>query len=197
MSVDTHGRWPWGAAAAVVPAWTAAAVHRRWLLADGRWVAGLAVPILVSHQTEEWVRPGGFLPFANQRLLGSDQPDWPLTERLAFHINVSIGWASAIAGLILWRRTPVPAAGVLWLEAGNFAMHTGLAVAQRRYNPGVVTAALLMGPHAIAGARWMRRSVDLSPRAKAATAAFGLSVGVLPAAMKLRMRLSADTAEHA
>ena len=76
-------------------------------------------------------------------------------------------------------------------------MHTGVAVAQRRYNPGVVTAALLMGPHAVAGARWMRRSVDLSPRARAATAAVGLSIGVLPAAMKLRMRLSADAAEHA
>lgn len=113
MSVDSHGRWPWGAVAAVIPAWVAVAVRRRWLLTVVRWVAGLAIPILLSHQTEEWVRPRGFHPFADQRLLGSDKADWPLTERLAFHINVSVGWTSAITGLILWRRTPVPAAGVL------------------------------------------------------------------------------------
>jgi hypothetical protein len=55
--------------------------NRHALLQDGRWVAVFTLPILVSHQTEEWVRPGGFLPFCNQQLLGSDQPDWPLTER--------------------------------------------------------------------------------------------------------------------
>lgn len=76
-------------------------------------------------------------------------------------------------------------------------MHTGMAVTQRRYNPGVMTATLLMGPHAVAGARRMNRSADLPPRARAATAAFGLNIGVLPIAMKLRMRLSTNTAEHA
>jgi hypothetical protein len=81
MSRETHGRWPWVAAGLVVPAWSAAAAGRGELLEDGLWVAGLALPILVSHQSEEWVWPGGFLPFCNQRLLGSDRPDWPLTDR--------------------------------------------------------------------------------------------------------------------
>lgn len=31
-------------------------------------------------------------------------------------------------------------------------MHVGMALRGRRYNPGVVTAALLMTPHAVAGA---------------------------------------------
>jgi hypothetical protein len=48
-------------------------------------VALLGLPIPVAHQTEEWVRPGGFLPFCNERLLGSDRPTWPLTERDGFH----------------------------------------------------------------------------------------------------------------
>ena len=57
-------------------------------------MAGLAWPSLVSHQSEEWVWPGGFLSFCNTRLLGSDRRDWPLTERDGFHVNVSIGWAA-------------------------------------------------------------------------------------------------------
>ena len=187
MAVRTYGRWPWVAAAALLPSWAVAARGRSGLAEEGRWVAGLALPILLSHQTEEWVRPGGFLPFANQQVLASGSPTWPLTERLAFHINVSIGWVSAVAGLLLWRRTPAPAVAVLWLEAGNVAMHTGMAVRQRRYNPGVATAALLMAPHCAAGVRWVRRNRPPSRGVALAAATAGLSVVALPAAMKLRM----------
>ena len=123
-------------------------------------MAGLALPIPVSHQTEEWVWPGGFLPFCNTRLLGSAPAGKPrpLTERDGFHVNVTGGWLSAVAGLALWRRTPAVAAGVLLMEASNVLMHAGMAVRERCYNPGVVTATLLMGPHAAAGARWLARS---------------------------------------
>jgi hypothetical protein len=100
MGLETHGRWPWVAAALVVP-------------------AGLALPIQVSHQSEEWVWPGGFLPFCNTRLLGSARPGWPLTELDGFHVNVTGGWLSAVAGLALWRRTPTVAAGVLLMEAAT------------------------------------------------------------------------------
>jgi hypothetical protein len=110
------------------------------------------------------VWPGGFLPFCNEQLLGSDRPDWPLTKRDGFQVNVTVGWISAVAGLALWRRTPVVAAGVVWLEAGNALMHTAMAIRARRYNPGVVTATMLMVPHAAAGGRWLTRSGRLSRR---------------------------------
>jgi Protein of unknown function with HXXEE motif len=164
MRLETHGRWPWVAGGLVVPTWASAAARRGELLEDGLWVAGLAFPILVSHQSEEWVWPGGFLPFCNALLLGRDRPDWPLTERDAFHVNVTAGWVSAVAGLALWRRTPVVAAVVLWMEAGNALMHTSLALRGRCYNPGVVTASVLMAPHAAAGGRWLARSGRVSRR---------------------------------
>jgi hypothetical protein len=151
----------------------------------------LALPILVSHQTEEWVRPGGFLPFCNQQLLGSDRPNWPLTERTAFHVNVSVGWTTAIAGALLWRRTPALAAGVLVMEAANAAMHVGMAARLRRYNPGVATAALLMAPHAIVGARQVARSGRMSRRGGLLAAGTGIAFAGLPVAMKRRMRRAA------
>lgn len=188
MNVDTHGRWPWVAAALAAPAWTAALSSKR-LRKEGAWVATLGLPILVTHQTEEWVRPGGFLPFCNQRLLGSRQPTWPLTERDGFHVNVTLGWGSALLGAATWQRTAAPAAFVLWVEAGNALMHTSMGLRERRYNPGLATATLLMGVHAAGGAIALRRSGRLSRRGArlAAVAGIAFSAG-LPLALKARMR---------
>ena len=58
---DTHGRWPLVAAAALLPV-TAAAVARPALR---------PLAALLWHQTEEWVCPGGFLPWINREVLGS------------------------------------------------------------------------------------------------------------------------------
>jgi hypothetical protein len=154
-------------------------------------VAGLALPILLSHQTEEWVVPGGFLPFCNEQLLGSDRPDWPLTERDGFHVNVSLGWSTALGGALLWRRTPALAAGVLVMEVANVGMHLGMAARRRRYNPGVGTAVLLMVPHAAIGARQIARSGRLSRSGRLIAAATGLAFAGLPAAMKVRMHRAA------
>lgn len=189
MSVDTHGRWPWAAAGLVAPTWACALGRREELWRDGTWVAALALPILVSHQTEEWVRPGGFLPFCNERLLGSEEPAWPLTERDGFHVNVSVGWVSAVAATVLWGRTPAPAAAVLWLEAGNALMHTAMAVREREYNPGLLTGGLLMSTHAAAGGAWLARSGRMSRRSSLIASAAGIAFSVgLPLAMKARMR---------
>jgi hypothetical protein len=189
MAVDTHGRWPLVSAALVGPAWAAALARRDALGRDDAWEAMLALPILVAHQTEEWVRPGGFLPFCNERLLGSDRPTWPLTERDGFHVNVTLGWSTAVAAAVLWRRSALPAAVVLWMEAGNTALHGGMAVRERRYNPGVVTGVALMGVHAAASARALRRSGRLGRRQAVAAFAIGIAIDAgLPVTMKRRMR---------
>jgi hypothetical protein len=192
VPVDTHGRWPLASAALAVPALAASLAGREALRRDDSWVAMLALPILLAHQTEEWVRPGGFLPFCNERLLVSDRPTWPLTVRDGFHVNVTLGWGTAIAAAALWRRSAMPAAVVLWMEAGNTALHAGMAVRERRYNPGVVTGVALMGVHAAASARALRRSGRLGPGQALAAFAVGLLVDAgLPATMKRRMRRAA------
>jgi Protein of unknown function with HXXEE motif len=189
MPVDTHGRWPRVSAALVAPAWAATVARREALRRDDAWVAMLGLPILVTHQTEEWVRPGGFLPFCNERLLGSDRSTWPLSERDGFQVNVTLGWGTALAAAALWRRSAMPAAVVLWMEVGNTALHAGMAVRERRYNPGVLTGVGLMGIHSIAGARALHRSGRLGRREALAAFAIGLAIDAgLPVTMKRRMR---------
>jgi hypothetical protein len=173
----------------VVPTWAAAVTKREALARDGVWVAALGLPLLVAHQTEEWVRPGGFLEFSNRRLLGSAEPAWPLTERVGFHVNVTIGWTSAVAGVLLWRRTPAVAALVLGIEAGNVLMHSGMAAHERTANPGLGTAVLLFAPHVVLGVRWLKASGRMDRRCTVLAAAGAVAVSAgLPVLMKRRMR---------
>jgi hypothetical protein len=189
MPLDTHGRWPFAAAALVAPSWSAALARREALGRDDAWVAMVGLPILVAHQTEEWVRPGGFLPFCNERLLGSERPTWPLTERDGFHVNVTVGWGSAILAAALWRRSAAPAVFVLWMEVGNAAMHGAMAARERRYSPGLATALGLMGVHSVTSARALRRSGRLGRGEVIIASAAGIAASAgLPLAMKLRMR---------
>jgi hypothetical protein len=189
MTVDTHGRWPLLAAALLAPSWATALAGRGRPGRRAAWVADLSLPVLLAHQTEEWVRPGGFLPFCNERLLGSRSPAWPLTERDGFHVNVTLGWGSGVAAAALWRRTAAPTAFVLSLEAGNALMHGGMFLRERRYNPGLASATLLMAVHAAAGAASLRRSGRLSRRETLLAAAAGAAFSAgLPLAMRMRMR---------
>jgi len=52
---------------------------------------------------------------------------------------------------------------------------------------------LLMGPHAIAGACWIKRSDRLSRKAAVLATIAGLSFSGLPLAMKIRMRREPGT----
>jgi Protein of unknown function with HXXEE motif len=186
MSIETHGRWPWASAALLPAAALAVFARRDWIAQDGRWVAALALPLLVAHQTEEWVWPGGFLRFANQRLLGSDEPTFPITERIGLVINVPLGWGTAAGGLLLWRRSPALAAGVLGLELGNVAMHGGMLLREGRYNPGAVSAIALFVPHVAAGGWWLAHSGRVTRGTVAAAAAAIASGLVVPAVLKRR-----------
>lgn len=172
---DTHGRWPWAAAAAVIPA-SLAAWHQRRRLADGgRWVWWLAGPALLYHQTEEWVWPGGFLPWFNRAVMGGTD-EFPITRRKGFGINVGLGWGLAVASALAGKRAPALTTVNLGLMAGNSAVHLGSALAQRRYNPGLVTATIIFIPFVVFGARTLAADPEVGRRAVAGGLAAGLAI---------------------
>ncbi len=177
---ERHGRWPVVAAGGLGPV-SALAV---------RQPAARPLAALLWHQTEEWVWPGGFLPWMNREVIGSDEDEFPLDRQLGFVINVVFGWgfsALTAAG----PAAAVPAAILYTSNLGNVALHVGWAVRHRRYDPGVVTAILTLGPTGVVGLRALARDPAVSRRALRAGVLGGVAMSVvLMPALKRRPRRS-------
>jgi uncharacterized protein with HXXEE motif len=169
----THGRWPWLAAAGALPATIAAATR-----ADP--LAWAPLPVYFWHQTEEWVWPGGFLPWVNREVLGSREDEFPITRRLGFAINVGGGWALAAASGLRGQRSPGLAAAVYAMLAANAVFHVSQTVRARRYTPGLATAVGLLGPVSVAGLTAVGRRSGLRP------AALGSAVALAATGAQLR-----------
>jgi hypothetical protein len=185
---DTHGRWPWVAAAAVLPTSIAAWTRHDSLRRDGGWVFWLAGPALLWHQTEEWVWPGGFLPWFNRSVMGGTD-EFPITRRSGLAINVGLGWGLTLASALTGRRAPGLTTLNLGLMAGNAALHLGQAAKQGRYNPGLATATGLFIPFVTVAARRLSADPDIGTRDTGAGITAGLiaSVAVF-AVMRRRAR---------
>jgi hypothetical protein len=165
---ETHGRWPLVAAGAVGPV-TAVAVRRP---------AARPLAALLWHQTEEWVWPGGFLPWMNREVIGSDEDEFPLDRRLGFVINVALGWGfSAVAPT--GAPATVPAAILYTSHLGNVGLHVGWAIRHRRYDPGVLTAIATLGPMGVIGLRSLARDPAVSRRALRAGVIGGIATSAL------------------
>jgi hypothetical protein len=145
---------------------------------------------LLWHQTEEWVWPGGFLPWMNREVIGSDDDEFPLDRRAGFVINVVFGWGFSA----LTTAGPTAAAPLALLytsHLGNVVLHVGWAIRNRRYDPGVVTAVLTLGPTGVVGLRSLARDPSVSRRALSAGMVGGIAMSVaLITGLKRRQRRS-------
>jgi hypothetical protein len=176
--LDTHGRWPLVGATALVSVTALTTRRREWR----------PLCALLWHQTEEWVWPGGFLPWFNRELVGSDEDEFPLDRRLGFTINVGLGWGGSIETML--GPTAAAAAALLFVsQIGNFALHVSWAVRNRRYDPGTATAVAALLPVGVAGLRRLHADPAVSRRALGAGILGGavLSAALRPA-LKWRMR---------
>jgi hypothetical protein len=175
---ETHGNWPLVAAGLLAPT-TALSLREPRLL---------PLAALFVHQSEEWVWPGGFLPWMNETVIGSDDPEFPIDRRAGFLINVGFGWGlslSAFGGPA--AAVPLTALFVSHLE--NAGMHIGWAAVNRRYDPGLVSAVLTLLPTGILGLRKVYRDPEVSRGRFATGVAAGLAIaaGTMPL-MKLRLK---------
>jgi len=140
----------------------------------GVWLGG---PALLWHQCEEWVWPGGFLPWLNRTVMGGGD-EFPITRRTGFGINVGLGWGVCLASSLAGRRAPPLVTFNLGLMAGNAAFHLGQAAKQRRYNPGLATATGLFSPFVTLAALRLGRDPDVGARITVAGIAGGLLASV-------------------
>ncbi len=188
MSESSHAHWPKVAAVAAplsTAAWLAA---RERMTPEQRW-RWAAMPILLNHQVEEWVWPGGFMEWLNRDVFGSTQEHVPLDPETAFVVNVRLGWGFSLAASGLGDRVPALAIAVAVSHAGNAVLHLGWAARERRWDPGAVTAALLMVPWSVAGLR-RRLGPDGAPPAQqvAGVVAGAASAALLMVRLRRRMR---------
>jgi hypothetical protein len=184
---DRHGRWPLAAAALAGPASAPARRERGAALADGGWVHWAPLPALFWHQTEEWVLPGGFLPWFNREVAGSSADEFPITRRDGLLINVGMGWGLGLAAGLAGPRRPSISAAQLTMDAANAALHVSQLALRRRYNPGAATATALFLPLAAAGLRSLWHEPGRR-REVAAGAATGLAASAaLMATMRRRV----------
>ncbi|MFN3575945.1 MAG: HXXEE domain-containing protein [Tabrizicola sp.] len=113
---------------------------------DPAWVFWLVWPMAALHTVEEYIWPGGILPWINTRSLGSATPFGPLTARRAFRVDALAGLVNppAILGL---SQVWLPGIWVfIGLLAINGAFHLSETLRTGRYFPGVATAVVLYAP---------------------------------------------------
>ena len=122
-----------------------------------------SLPLLLWHQTEEWVLPGGFLPWFNREVWHSERDEFPVTPKMGFTINVLIGWCVSCAAVASMRRAPSLACAVLTTHLGNGVLHIREAALARRYNPGLASA-LVLAPLGATGALGMVKDPDVRKR---------------------------------
>jgi hypothetical protein len=185
---DTRGRWPWVAAVSAPPATVAAYANRERFSTVGGPELLASLPLLLWHQTEEWVLPAGFLSWINRSLWRSADDEFPLTPRMAFRVNVVAGWGLSALAALSFKRAPSLAGGLLASHVANGALHIGRAIAERGYNPGLATA-LLLGPVGAIGASGMVRDRHDHTRGALAGVLTGLMISAaLPLWLRRRAR---------
>lgn len=167
---ETHGRWPLISAAALAPV-AVTSLQRPELR---------PLAILLAHQTEEWVWPGGFLPWINHEVFGGED-EFPLDRRAGLIINVGLGWLLSLS-VLAGPRAAAPQAMLYTSHIGNAGLHIGWAVRNRKTDPGVFTGALGLLPLGIMGLRKLVKDPEVSRPMLGAGVAAGVAVaaGMMP-----------------
>jgi hypothetical protein len=189
---EIHGRWP-KVAAVAAPLTTAAWLAARERMPQGaRWRTA-AWPVLLWHQTEEWVWPAGFLEWFNREVLGSPEELMPLTPRIGVFVNVPFGWGLSLLAMAAGDRYPAIPIALCTSHVGNAIIHLAWAARHRRWDPGAVTSALTLMPWSLAGLRSMLGPGGAPVRDQVGGIAFGAaSAAGLMGAMRRRVSRRPD-----
>lgn len=114
-----------------------------------QWFFWLNLPLYMLHQVEEYVYPGGFKEELNKTLMKQTSPDYPLTDRVAFYVNVIGIWVGiSLFNVLGYLSILFP---LIMIVVGTFnpLIHIGSSLRFRRYNPGLVVSITLNLPMGI------------------------------------------------
>lgn len=128
------------------------------------------------HQAEEYVWPGGFVKFFNNKLLGSNQDASPLNKVASFWINIPIIFLGFPLSAVL--ASTVDMAFGIWtayFSVINALSHVGMFFRFKfSYNPGLIASTVLNIPIGVYTIHYFfsRDLIDLNWHW------FGLAIGI-------------------
>jgi hypothetical protein len=135
-----------------------------WLAALGlavwAWVYGgsplstaalfaLHLPVYMLHQIEEHLWPGGFRQFANAEMFHSKRDDWPVTVGGVCFVNTVFVWLPIGLAALFPQALAWLGFAFVGLSFANALLHLGGVARLRMWNPGAVTALLLLLPFSV------------------------------------------------
>jgi hypothetical protein len=116
-----------------------------------QWLLWLHLPVVMIHEFEEYVFPGGFKHFVNTRTfisVAGTEEDIPLNEPYIFLVNPVLIWPWVILGAIFYTIPWIGFSAIIFQFAINNVQHAaGFQMKSRGYNPGLVTTMLLLIPY--------------------------------------------------
>nr|WP_314464270.1 HXXEE domain-containing protein [uncultured Clostridium sp.] len=128
-----------------------------WLVTDPaldkyQWLLLLHLPILMIHEYEEYILPGGFKEFLNSKSPLAPKvlkEDVPLSEPYLFFVNIIVLWLWIILGAVFAKSIPWVGFGPILLQILiNNVTHTiAFQKKQKGYNPGLITTIVLLMPY--------------------------------------------------
>lgn len=148
MNSDRSTLWP---KAGGVLALIICAVYyffRDWFFASDHWMFWVHIPVLMIHQFEEYVFPGGFKPWFNRTIFHQDDDDFPLSWPLSLRVNVP-GWLILIVAATvstLWSDYLLIIGFIPLLGSFHNAWFHITETVKGNYSPGTITSVLLYIP---------------------------------------------------
>ncbi len=116
------------------------------------WLLWLHLPLVMFHEFEEYVLPGGFRQFFNNYTalsLDPPSPNYPLDERKVFVINIGV-WVWIILGAIFANTAPWIGVSAVIFQIMNAVAHTFVMATKRSgHNPGLITTVFLLTPYIV------------------------------------------------
>ena len=119
------------------------------------------VVLLLVHQYEEYVYPGGFKEYFNQHIVNNiPVMSTPLNDKGIFIVNVVLAWTAYFASAIYGNRLPLLIIGLLGVTILNGVLHTIVFIIKREYNPGLFSGMFLFIPF---GVYFLLKMVSMAP----------------------------------
>ncbi|MCH2214799.1 MAG: HXXEE domain-containing protein [Flavobacteriales bacterium] len=131
--------------------------------------------VYLFHQFEEYILPGGFVKFFNNKMLGSNNEKYPLDDKASFWINIPIIFIAYPLSAILAGNIDI-SIGIwtAYFSIINAISHVGMFF-KHRYNPGLFVSIFLNIPVGIYTIYYFRSENIISTSEHA----IGLVIGLL------------------